>query len=418
MKKHIFYITLLISPVTIASTTYGINYIEGGGANSRLSVCATTSTPLPIFVATLRDFGLSSEFRNRLSITVDANFYTEKERGVAIKSANFFSMETTDKPVKPKQYSILEDYGKTRPVSPLPMSTRQYGKTPEYNAMSTADGGIGLPTEHDQQRYFEPYYSQIRYIRDGSHYKAVYSPKQQFRNGSVRDPLRQPDDIIWLPGRAIKSLTITILDLQAPAAPAEYKGKPAPSVTFVWKAKTGYNPKSFFPPILELVQVSYAGDDNPKWGTVAKFDEQINRQQWGNAAVSTSITLGDSYTVDLTWNRSPVIRDIVSNSSYGPNYLAGKNAFGGDVFNANVMNFPKLHQALKNNQKLSRYDINLKKLDFIYANIDALTEPFPFSTKKSAELTYFRGSINAYNNVYFDENKNPTVNTTPIKVCD
>lgn len=404
MMKKIYCAALLLSPsVVLAAPTQGISYVEGSSSSPLLSVCANTSTPLPIFIATLRDFGVTSKYSNRVEIKVTADYWSEKERGIPIKSSSFFSMDTVYKPNGKKP-----TFGQSKdvmPVSPLPMSAR------EYPNMSVADSGIGRPTKTHRKRNFEPYYSQIVYTKEQGRYTATYRPKEQMAGTKTLEVIRQPDDIIWLPSRSIKTLTIQIKDLEQPKIPPGYEGLPPGEVTFIWEAKAGYNPKTATPPILELKKVTYSGKGNSKWGTSYERDEETGQLAHGNVSVHSSITLGETYTLDMKWNRSPVIRELATSELYSAQFLRERDAFR----NGNL-SFGQLVSAA-GYQKLSEYDMNLKKLDFIYANIDAKDIDFHMGHGGKYRVTYFRGSINAYNNVYIDYDEYKK-NGSVLKTCD
>lgn len=385
--KIVLVVITLISASAIAESIKGIHYLDVPSVSSSASICATTFTPLPIVVATLRDFGVTSTHSERVLVTVDAEYWSEKERSIPTKIASFFS-NTID---KPDGHSPL--FSQYRTISPIPLSTRY------FPGMSVADAGIGRPTKQDQNRVFEPYYKQINYYKQGTTYHIEYMPKAQ-ASVYLSNAIRQPDDIIWLPGRAIKKLTIKVADLKSPAAPPEYTGKPQASATFMWTAKSGYNPNSTIPPILELNNVTMSGfeDNKQKYGFDLGSDSYRNTTFLGNATAMVSITLGEKYTLDLDWNRIPIIRDLATNTLYSRYYLSERNTFSGTNHN-----FHLLFDAMKNNKKLNQYDLNLKKIDFIYTNFDLLEEGLGYGHGNSYKRTYFRGSINAYNNVYIDE---------------
>ncbi|MCG9950168.1 hypothetical protein MIB43_009550 [Providencia rettgeri] len=406
MKKVIFCTVLLLPIIAVAKTTKGVNYINNTASNPIMSVCANTSTPLPIFISTLRDFGLTSKFSNRVNVSVTAEYWTEEERGIPIKIANFFAMDTIRKP--DGRTPLLGNYSTKKEVSPIPMSAR------EYSGMSISDAGLGKPTKTDRKRTFESYNSQILYIKNRGVYNANYFPRQQAAPTTYGggEYFRQPDDIIWLPGRAIKKLTIHIYDSNPPASPPELKGRPAPTVIFEWKAKTGYNPKSSVPPILELTSVTYSGQGNSSWGEESASDNEIDKMLYGNASVLSSITLGEKYTLAMDWNRSPIIRDLATNPFYSRAYQLER-----DAFKAGDLDFAQLVNAISQNKKLSAYDINLKKTDFIYTNIDAINRDLGWGHGGKYKITYFRGSINAYNNVYIDQEKYEKDGSI-MKICD
>ena len=377
----------LVSISAMAGDIKGIHYLDAPSVSSGASICATTFTPLPIVVSTLRDFGITSAYSDRVLVTVDVEYWREKERGIPTKIASFFS-NTID---KPDGHSPL--FSQYRTVSPLPLSTRY------FPGMSIADAGIGRPTKQDQNRTFEPYYKQITYYKQDSKYHIEYQPKAQ-QSLYLSSYIRQPDDIIWLPGRSIKKLVIKVADLKSPAAPPEYSNKPQASTTFIWTARAGYNPKSTQPPVLELDSVTLSGFENntQKYGFEIGTDSYRGIPYLGNATAMASITLGERYTLDLDWNRMPIIRDLATNSLYSRYYLQERSAFSGANYT-----FYQLFDLTKNNRKLEQYDLNLKKTDFIYANFDLLEENLGFGYGNKYKRTYFRGSINAYNNVYLDE---------------
>lgn len=88
-----------------------------------------------------------------------------------------------------------------------------------------------------------------------------------------------------------------------------------------------------------------------------------------------------------------------------------------DAFKAGDLDFAQLVNAISQNKKLSAYDINLKKTDFIYTNIDAIDRDLGWGHGGKYKITYFRGSINAYNNVYIDQKKYEKDGSI-MKICD
>lgn len=108
--NKLYLITLLLPLAANGITTKGTKYIDGSGpVNPEGIVCANASTPLPIVISTLRDFGLTSIYKNRVKVTLEVVFWTEKERGIPLKLANFFSDRQIDwggTPALVKRYQV------------------------------------------------------------------------------------------------------------------------------------------------------------------------------------------------------------------------------------------------------------------------------------------------------------------------
>lgn len=396
--KRLYLIMLLLPSIAISATTKGIKYIDGSGpVNPEGMVCANASTPLPIVISTLRDFGLTSIYKNRVKVTLEVVFWTEKERGIPLKLANFFSDRQIDWGGTP---AFGEEVSGSR-VSQIPLSTRY------VPGMSVADAGIGRPTNADQKKKFEAYYSQVDYAKSRNFYTIKYSPTEQYGDYL----LRQPDEIIWLPTRSIKSLKIKIEDKKSPPRP-EISNITA-FVAFTWTAKPGYNPKSIAPPVLELSKVEMSGWDAENGNNISMaVDNELQVAYLSNLSARVSMSLGETYVLAMNWSRIPDIRNLATNTHYSKQYREVRNAFG------NTKNsFADLYYGMENGKKFPQYDIYLKKLDFIYTNADLIKENLGDFGYNNFDQTYFRGSINAYNNVYIDEveyRKNGNV----LKVCD
>ncbi|USR66882.1 hypothetical protein NFC79_09950 [Providencia stuartii] len=401
--KKICLSALLLPMVVNGAYTKGIKYIDGSGpVNPATLVCANSSTPLPLVISTLRDFGMISDLRNRVVVKIDVSYWTEKERGIPLKFANFFG----DRQINWDGVPIFGVQGPAGPmgrvqVSQIPLSTRF------MKGMSVADAGIGHPSKADQKKQFEPYYNQAISFKHQTFYIIHYEPVVQY--GSYE--LRQPDEIVWLPMRSIKHLSITVQDKRSPPRP-EMSNVTA-FVKFTWSAKPGYNPKSMDPPVLELVHVSMSGWDEENDGqTVIGFDKDLKVQYFSNLSAKVSMSLGETYTLAMNWSRIPDIRNLATNTNYSKQYREERNAFAGPR-----VGFADLYQEMARGKKFPQYDINLKKTDFIYTNTDLITGDLgEFGFKKYAQ-TYFRGSINAYNNVYIDEGQYRKDGSI-LKVCD
>ncbi|WP_353241665.1 hypothetical protein [Providencia sp.] len=396
--KGLYLAMLLLPPIAISEITKGIKYIDGSGPTNPASmVCANTSTPLPIVISTLRDFGITSAYKGRILVTIEVFYWTEKERGFPIKLANFFGDRQIDWDGKPA-------FGENTPsteVSQIPLSTRY------MPGMSVADAGIGYPKTQDQKKQFSPYYSQVKYLKSRNSYVILYNPDVQYGDYG----LRQPDEIIWLPTRSIKSLKIKIEDKNSPPRP-EISNIPA-FVAFTWTAKSGYNPKSTTPPILELSKVEMSGWDAENGGSYSQgIDNDLNVQFLSNLSAKVSMSLGETYTLAMKWSRIPDIRNLTTNGNYSKQYRAARDAFG-----ALKVNFPDLYNGMERNEKFPGYDISLRKLDFIYANIDLIEGNLGEFGFDKFKQTYFRGSINAYNNVYINEEQYRK-NGSILDICD
>ncbi|MDR2226546.1 hypothetical protein [Providencia sp.] len=387
MKFKKLYLTMLLLPsIAIGASTKGIKYIDGSGpTNPAAMVCANSSTPLPIVISTLRDFGITSIYKNRVLVTIEAIYWTEKERGVPLKFASFFGDTEVNWPGKPS----FGDGSSGHSVSQIPLSARF------MNGMSVADAGLGGTSKLDHKRKFEPYYSQVEYLKSRYFYIIKYRPGVQFGEYGVR----QPDEIIWLPTRSIKSLKIKVEDKNSPPRP-EISNITA-FVAFTWTAKSGYNPKSMDPPILELSNVEMSGWDKENGGNYSTaIDPDLHVQYLANLSAKVSMSLGEKYTLAANWSRIPDIRNLVENTNYSKQYRVARDAFG-----ALNVNFPSLFHGIERGEKFPGYDLNLRKVDFIYANLDLIENNLHEFGYKNYVQTYFRGSINAYNNVYIDEDQ-------------
>lgn len=389
---------LLLPSIAISATTKGIKYIDGSGpTNPADMVCANTSTPLPIVISTLRDFGITSIYKNRILVTIEVIYWTEKERGFPIKLANFFG----DRQINWNGKPTFGESTQSTEVSQIPLSTRY------MPGMSVADAGIGYPRTQDQKKQFSPYYSQVKYLKSRNSYVILYNPDVQYGDYG----LRQPDEIIWLPTRSIKSLKIKIEDKKSPPRP-EISNIPA-FVAFTWAAKSGYNPKSTTPPMLELSKVEMSGWDAENGGSYLQgIDNVLNVQFLSNLSAKVSMSLGKTYTLAMNWSRIPDIRNLAINSNYSKQYREARDAFG-----TLKIDFPELYHGMERNEKYPGYDINLKKLDFIYANVDLIEGNLGEFGYEKFKQTYFRGSINAYNNVYIDEEQYRK-NGSVLDICD
>ncbi len=404
MKLKKLCLSALLLPMAVNGvTTKGIKYIDGSGpVNPATLVCANTSTPLPLVVSTLRDFGINSDFRNRVSVKFEVDYWTEKERGIPLKLANFFG----DRQINwdgPPSFGVQGIGG---PVSQVPLSTRF------MKGMSVADAGIGYPKKQDQNKKFEPYYNEVIIWKSPSFYTIKYNPVVQRADGGSRAfDLRQPDEIIWLPTRSIKRLSIRIEDRKSPPRP-EISNITA-FVAFTWRAKFGYNPKSMDPPILELSKVEMSGWDKENGGNMhIGIDNDLKVYFLSNLSAKVSMSLGETYILAMNWSRIPDIRNLATNTNYSKKYREARNAFAGPR-----VNFHDLYFGMERGEKFPQYDINLKKTDFIYTNADLINGNLgEFGYKKYAQ-TYFRGSISAYNNVYINEDQYRKDGSV-LNICD
>lgn len=396
--KKICLSALLLPMVVNGASTKGIKYIDGSGpVNPATLVCANSSTPLPLVIATLRDFGVTSPYRSRIRVSIQVMYWMESERGIPLKFASFFGDRQVNFAGKPQ-------FGKLTPgakVSQIPLSARF------LPGMSVADAGIGYPNKQDKKKQFQPYYNQVEYIKGRNDYYINYYPSVQYGDYG----LRQPDEIIWLPTRSIKKLKILIEDKQSPPRP-EISNIPA-FVAFTWSAKPGYNPKSMDPPILELSKVEMSGWDEENGGNISiGIDNDLKVHFLSNLSAKVSMSLGETYTLAMDWSRIPDIRNLATNTNYSKQYREARNAFAGPR-----VNFHDLYFGMERGEKFPQYDINLKKTDFIYTNADLISGNLAdFGYKKYAQ-TYFRGSINVYNNVYINEEQYRNDGSV-LNICD
>lgn len=401
--KKICLSALLLPMVVNGAYTKGIKYIDGSGpVNPAKLVCANTSTPLPLVVSSLRNFGMISEFKNRIQVKYEVYFWREDERGIPIKLANFFG----DRQVNWDGAPSLGPYGRGDEVSQVPLSARF------IKGMNVSDAGIGYPQDADKQKWFEPYYNQVMMWKNPSSYSLYYKPVVQRMVGGIMPvSLRQPDEIMWIPTRSIKKLIIRVEDRESPPRP-EISNIPA-FVAFTWSAKPGYNPKSMDPPILELSKVEMSGWDEENDGNISiGIDKDLKVQYLSNLSAKVSMSLGETYAIAMDWSRIPDIRNLATNTNYSKQYREERNAFAGPR-----VGFADLYQEMARGKKFPQYDINLKKTDFIYTNTDLITGNLAeFGYKKYAQ-TYFRGSINAYNNVYINEGQYRKDGSI-LNVCD
>nr|WP_306803673.1 hypothetical protein [Providencia sp. PROV129] len=399
MKLKKLCLSALLLPMAVNGvTTKGIKYIDGSGpVNPATLVCANTSTPLPLVVSTLRDFGMNSDFKSRVKVVVEVIYWTERERGIPLKLANFFG----DRQVNWEGKPIFGQEVSGSIVSQIPLSTRFIPK------MSVADAGIGYPRKKDQKKQFEPYYNQVEYLKSRYFYIINYRPDVQYGDYG----LRQPDEIIWLPTRSIKSLKIRVEDRKLQSRPEA--SNITAFVAFTWTAKSGYNPKSMDPPILELSKVEMSGWDKENGGNMhIGIDNDLKVQFLSNLSAKVSMSLGETYILAMNWSRIPDIRNLATNTNYSKKYREARNAFAGPR-----VNFHDLYFGMERGEKFPQYDINLKKTDFIYTNADLINGNLgEFGYKKYAQ-TYFRGSISAYNNVYINEDQYRKDGSV-LNICD